>query len=251
MSKKIDAKDETTVEDLRAQLKEQQEKSDRLQKDNEDRQRREDDRARRDKEDADRARAASAQSEPSEEQWVKLEEEYGMERAAIRNTWKLAQRVAAPLAAELNAYKTKDAASDAVRAAKAAAASNDAQFPKYEAHVDEYLSDLSVAEKSDPTRMAKHMERAVLYAQGKARKQGSFRDTQEHETIKDGSTQEQRDDAKAGFGVMEIQGMPLTIDVEKRVDDDFRKKHSDPQREGAVRMNERARWAGQVPVKPR
>jgi|CXWL01.1.fsa_nt_gi hypothetical protein len=250
MSKKADAK-EPTVDELRAQLKAEQERSDRLQKENEDRQRREDERIRREKEDLDRARATTAQAEPSEEQWVKLEEEYGMDRAAIRNTWKLAQRVAAPLAAELNAYKTKDAASDAVRAAKAAAASNDAQFPKYEAHVDEYLSDLSVAEKSDPTRMAKHMERAVLYAQGKARKQGSFRDTEDHDTIKDGMTQEQRDDVKAGFGVMEIQGMPLTIDVEKRVPDDYRKLNADTQREGAVRMNERSKWSAGVPVKPR
>ena len=162
--------DDTTVEDLRAQLKEQQEKSDRLQKDNEDRQRREDERTRSDAREAERVRAASAQAEPSEDQWGKLEEEYGMTRDQIRNTWKLAQRVAAPLAAELNTYKTRDAASEAFRTAKASAASADAQFPKYEAHVDEYIADVSLAEKADPLRLAKHMERAVLYAQGKARK---------------------------------------------------------------------------------
>lgn len=244
-------KDDATVEDLRAQLKEQQEKSDRLQKDNEDRQRREDERVRSEKAAADRISADASKAEPTEEQWVKAEEEYGMTRDQIRSAWKIARNVAAPIAAELNTYKTKDAANEALRVAKAAAASADPQFPKYEANVDEYMADVSVAEKADPARLAKHMERALMFAQGKARKSGSFRDNDDHDTTRDGMTQEQKDDVKAGFGSHEISGIPLTIDIQKRVPDDYRKLHSHPEKEGAVRMNERQKWNTGVPVKPR
>ena len=248
------SKKEATLEDLQAQLKEEKAKSDRLQRESEERQRRQDEEARvRDRETA-RAQAdarAAAEQEPSTEQWEKLETEYGMTKEQIRSSWKIAQKVAGPIAAELAVYKGKEAASEAVRAAKASAAAADAQFPKYEAGVDEYLSDISVAEKSDPARLAKHMERAVLFAQGKARKSGSFRDSEQHDSTRDNMTDEQRDDAKAGFGAHEVDGIPLTIDIRKLVPDDFRKRHADPQKEGAVRMNERATWNAGVPQKPR
>ncbi len=247
-------KNETSVESLQAELKAEREKSDRLQRDSEDRQRKADEEARAQARETERVRAdarAAESAEPSPEQWEKLELEYGMPKEQIKSSWKIAQKVAGPLHAKISAYETRDAASEAVRTAKAAAAANDAQFPKYEAHVDEYLADLSVAEKADPARLAKHMDRALMFAQGKARKSGTFRDNEQHDQTRDSLTQEQRDDAKAGFGSHEISGLPLTIDVQKRVPDDFRKLHADPEKEGAVRMNERSKWNSSVPVKPR
>lgn len=247
MSKKDDT---ATMEDLRTQLKLEQDRSAILQRDNEDRQRRADDQARRDSDEVSRLRNASVNAEPSEEQWVKLEEEYAMTRDVIRNTWKLTQRANAPLVAELQTYRSKDAAADAVRSAKSAAALADPQFSKYEPHVDEYLADISAAEKSDPKSMAKHMDRAINYALGKARKTGTFRDSST-DPIKDGRTQEQKDENTQGFGSHEISGIPLTINVEKRVPDDYRKVHAHPEKEGAVRMNERATWNAGIPTKPR
>jgi hypothetical protein len=246
MSKKI----EDSVEDLRAQLIAEKAKSDQLQKDNENRQRSENERIKREEDERERQRLSAASSEPTEEQWVKLEEEYGMTRDGIRSSWKIAQKVAAPLTAELQGYRVKEAAQEAVRVAKSAALASDPQFPKYEGFVDEYLADVPAYEKSDKNLMAKHMDRALNFAQGKARRAPGFRE-QPSDSPKDGLTQEQKDDAAAGFGSHEISGIPLTINIEKRVPDDFRKLHAHPDKEGGVRMNERSKWNESIPKKPR
>mgnify|MGYP001593859188 CR=1 FL=1 len=242
------------ADELRAELKAEQDKSDALQKDKE----RLDTEAKeaREKAEADdrRARAdaeASRNEAPSEAQWVKLEEEYGMERTEIQKQWRFLQRAQAPLVAELNSYKARDAANDAVSQAKKHLLADDAQFPKYERFVDEYLGDIPMADKADPEKLKRHMDRAVHFARGKARSTDkNFREDVDS-TRDSGSTQEEKDDAAAHFGEFQIAGMPLTITNNKLVPDDFRKRHQHPEQREGVRMNEKARWKDQIPVKPR
>ena len=242
-------------EELREALKAEQDRSDALQRDKEARDKELEDKRKEDQERDRRARAdaaAAAAQQPSEEQWVKLEEEYGMDRAAIQNQWKLIQRTTAPLVAELNTYKTRDAANEAVRLAKEGLKAEDPQFPKFERFVDEYLGDISLSDKANPEALKRHLDRAVHYARGKARSTDkSFRD-EDHDTTRDsGATQEEKDNAAQGFGEFAIAGMPLTITNEKMVPDDFRKRHQHPEQKEGVRMNERARWNDGVPKKPR
>ena len=242
-------------EELREALKAEQDRSDSLQKDKEARDKEREDERKESAERERRARAdaeASRAAEPSEEQWVKLESEYGMTRDAIQSQWKLIQRTTAPLVAELSTYKTRDAANEAVRLAKEGLKVEDPQFPKFERFVDEYLNDLSASDKADPEKLKRHMDRAVHFARGKARSTDkSYRDEDHDSTRDSGATQEEKDNAASGFGEFAIAGMPLTITNEKLVPDDFRKRHAHPEQKEGVRMNERARWNEGVPKKPR
>lgn len=243
-----------TADELREALKAEQEKSDTLQKEKE----RKDEEAREAREKAEaadrRARAdadAARNSQPTEEQWLKLEEEYGMERAEISKQWRFLQKAQAPLVAELNSYKAREASNEAVSQAKKHLMADDAQFPKYERFVDEFLSDVPMADKADPEKLKRHLDRAVHYAKSKARSTDkSFREETD-ETRDAGVSQEDRDNATEGFGEFQISGMPLTIYNQKLVPDDYRKRHAHPEQKEGVRMNERARWKDQVPVKPR
>lgn len=194
-------------------------------------------------------RDRSVNQEPTDEQWATLETKYEMTRDEIKKHWKLVNAANAGIAAELQGYRLKDAASEATNAAKLKAAKADPQFSKYADLVDEYLADVPMAERADPARMERHMDRAVNYARGKARsakRPGLDLDP----AIRDGGG-DQDDKKGEGFGYMEISGLPLQINVEKRVDDDFRKTHSHPERPGAVLMNERKKWNEQIPKKPR
>lgn len=241
-------------DELRTALKEEQEKSDKLQQDKERRDQEAQDRLRDEKARNDRARSdaeAARNAEPSEDQWLKLEAEYGKTRDEIKSDWKLIQRTVAPLQAELNTYRTRDAAVEAVRLAKEGMKAEDPQFPKFERFVDEYLSDIPLADKADPDRLKRHMDRAVHFARGKARATDkSFREDPD-ETRESGASQEEKDSAAEGFGEFAIAGMPLTITNEKMVPDDFRKRHAHPEQKEGVRMNERARWNDNTPKKPR
>lgn len=242
-------------EELREALKAEQDRSDALQKDKEKRdQERETERAEAAERDR-RARAdaaASASQAPTEDQWTKLESEYGMTRDEIQNQWKLIQRTTAPMMAELNTYKARDAANEAVRLAKEGLKVDDPQFPKFERFVDEYLSDLSVSDKADPEKLKRHMDRAVHFARGKARSTDkSYNQEESNQTRDSGTTQEEKDNAAQGFGEFAIAGMPLTITNEKMVPDDFRKRHQHPDQKEGVRMNERAHWNERIPKKPR
>jgi len=252
MSKKDLSK--LTPEQLREELAKEQERSDALQREKEQRDER-DAQERRDREAREaRARAdaeAARNTEPTDEQWVKLEAEYGMTREEIKAAWKIAQRVAAPLAAELNTYKTRDAASEAVRLAKEHIKAEDPQFPKFERFVDEYLGDIPLADKANPEALKRHMDRAVHFARGKARSTDkTFREDVET-TRDDGRTAEEKADAEQGFGEFAVSGMPLTIVNDKLVPDDFRKRHAHPEQKEGVRMNMRAQWNDAVPKKPR
>lgn len=251
MSKKDFSK--LTPEQLRAELEKQQEISDRLQREKEERDRLEDQRRDEERRAEERRRAdaeAARSAEPTEEQWTKLESEYGMTRDEIRASWKLIQRATAPLQAEIGTYKAREAAAEAVRLAKENFRADDPQFPKYERFVDEYLGDVPLAEKADPEKLKKHLDRAVNYAQGKARKTDkSFRE--DVETIRDGASPEEKADAEQGFGEFAVAGMPLTITNDKLVPDDFRRRHAHPEQKEGVRMNMRHQWNEQVPKKPR
>lgn len=242
---------EMTADELREELRLSREKSDTMQKDQERKdQEREDARKREDRVKAD-AEAAKT-TEISEETWLKLEDEYGMDRKAIGAAWKIANRANAPLVAQLNSYKAKEAAGEAILAAKNKVREEDPQFPKYERLVDEYMADVPLAEKADPERMAKHMDRAVHFAKGKARATDkSYREEELDSTREAGASKEELEDAKDHFGSFSFSGMPLTIDNQKLVPDDFRKRHAHPEIKGAVRMDEKARWKDGVPVKPR
>lgn len=236
-----------TEAELRTELEAERTKSEALQKENE---RRDDER--RENERRARADAEAARDQaPTEEQWLKLEGEYGMTRDEIQKQWKLLSRATAPLQAELNTYRAKDAATEAVRLAKEGLKVDDPQFPKYERFVDEYLSDIPLSEKADPERLKRHMEKATHFARGKARSTDKeFRDDPES-TRDSGVTAEERENAAQHFGEFAIAGMPLTITNEKLVPDDFRKRHAHPDQKEGVRMNERARWNDGVPKKPR
>jgi hypothetical protein len=241
-------------DELRAELEKEQKRSDALQREKEARDERdEQDRRDRDAREA-RARAdarAAQEQEPSEEQWQRLETEYDMTRDEIKKSWKLLQRATAPLAAQLQTYQTRDAAAEAVRQAKDGIKSEDPQFPKYERFVDEYLSDVPLADKADPDKLKRHMDRAVHYAQGKARKTDKTFREEVDSTRDNGASQEERDAAAEGFGEFAVAGMPLTISNEKLVPDDFRKRHAHPEQKEGVRMNMRSQWNEGVPKKPR
>lgn len=243
-----------SADELREALKAEQDRSDTLQKDKERRDQEASDRQRADNDRAARARAdaeAARSSEPTEDQWVKLEAEYDMTRDEIKKSWKLIQRTTAPLQAQLATYQTRDAATEAVRLAKEDIKAEDPQFPKFERFVDEYLADIPLADKADADRLKRHMDRAVHFARGKARATDkTFREDAE-ETRESGQTQEEKDNAAEHFGEFAIAGMPLTITNDKLVPDDFRKRHQHPEQKEGVRMNERARWNEGVPKKPR
>ncbi len=241
-------------DELRVALKAEEEKSDKLQQDKERRDQEAQDRAREDKARQDRTRAdadAARNSEPSEDQWLKLEAEYDMPRDDIKKSWKLIQRTTAPLQAELNTYRTRDAAQEAVRLAKDGIKAEDPQFPKFERFVDEYLSDIPLADKANPESLKRHMDRALHFARGKARATDKNFREEVDETRDTGATGEEKANAEQGFGEFAIAGMPLTITNEKLVPDDFRKRHAHPDQKEGVRMNERARWNDGVPKKPR
>lgn len=243
-------------EQLREELEKQQELSDRLQREKEDRDRKDDERKAEERRAADAraadARAAAAGAEPSEEQWTALEKEYGMERDDIRKSWKLIQRATAPLQAELATFRGRDAASEAVRLAKEGLRVDDPQFPKYERFVDEYLGDISLSDKSDPEKLKRHLDRAVHYAQGKARKSDkSYREDADITRDNGSMSEQEKTDAAQHFGEFAFAGMPLTIQNDKLVPDDFRKRHQHPDQKEGVRMNERHRWSEGVPKKPR
>lgn len=193
-------------------------------------------------------RDRNVNAEPSEEQWATLETKYEMTRDEIKKHWKLVNAANAGIAAELQGYRLKDAATETTNAAKMKAAKADPQYSKYADLVDEYLADLTLAERADPARMEKHMDRAVNFARGKAR--SAKRPGIDENTIRD--TGDSKDNkAGEGFGYMEVAGIPLQINVEKKVPDEYRKLHSHPEREGAVLMNERQKWNEQIPKKPR
>lgn len=240
-----------SADDLRVALKEEQDRSDVLQKDKESRDAAD---AARQRDDNARARADSAaarSAEPSEDQWVKLESEYDMTRDEIKKSWKLIQNTTRPLQAAIATYQTRDAAAEAVRLAKEGVKAQDPQFPKFERFVDEYLSDIPLSDKADPDIMKRHMDRAVHFAKGKARATDkNFREDHD-ETREIGVSADEKANADQGFGEFAIAGMPLTITNEKLVPDDFRKRHSHPDQKEGVRMNERSRWAEGVPKKPR
>ena len=243
-----------SADELREALKAEQDRSDTLQKDKERRDTEAADRLRQDNDRAARARAdadAARNTEPTEDQWVKLESEYDMTRDEIKKSWKLIQRTTAPLHAKLATYETRDAATEAVRLAKEGIKAEDPQFPKFERFVDEYLNDISLNDKADPERLKRHMDRAVHFARGKARSTDkSFREDPD-ETREAGQSDEDKANAEQGFGEFAVAGMPLTITNEKLVPDDFRKRHKHPEQKEGVRMNERSRWNDGVPKKPR
>lgn len=243
-----------SADDLRIELEAERTKSDTLQREKEQRDERDaQDRRDRDARDA-RARAdaeASRNAEPTEDQWVKLEAEYDMTRDEIKKSWKLIQRTTLPLQAKLATYETRDAAQEAVRLAKEGIKAEDPQFPKFERFVDEYLNDIPLADKANADSLKRHMDRAVHFARGKARATDkTFREDPET-TRESNQSPEEKADAEAGFGTFEIAGMPLTVQNDKLVPDDFRKRHQHPEQKEGVRMNERARWAEGVPKKPR
>lgn len=243
-----------SADELRAELAKQEDRSDTLQREKEQRDER-DAQERRDRDQRDaRTRAdaeASRNAEPSEDQWLKLEAEYGKTRDEIKSDWKLIQRITLPLQAKLATYETRDAAQEAVRLAKEGIKAEDPQFPKFERFVDEYLADIPLADKANADSLKRHMDRAVHFARGKARATDkNFRE--DTETIREsGASAEEKADAEAGFGTFEIAGMPLTVQNDKLVPDDFRKRHQHPEQKEGVRMNERARWNDGVPKKPR
>lgn len=245
---------EMTKDELEAELEKERERSAKLQRDNE-RAEEERERARKDEEARlARTRAdveASKNAEPTEEQWVALEAEYEMDRKQIRAAWKIAQKANAPLHAELQTLRARDASSEAVRLAKEHIRANDPQLPKYERFVDEYLADIPMADKADPDKLKRHMERAVHFGRGKARAEKVLRDDGDETISEGGGTEKEKEAAKSGFGEFAISGMPLTIKNERLVPDDFRKRHAHPDKDGAVRMDEKARWKEQIPVKPR
>jgi hypothetical protein len=243
-----------SAEELRIELAKEQDRSDSLQREKEQRDERDvqERREREQRESRTRADAeASRNAEPTEDQWVKLESEYDMTRDEIKKSWKLIQRTTLPLQAKLATYETRDAATEAVRLAKEGIKAEDPQFPKFERFVDEYLGDVPLAEKADAERLKRHMDRAVHYARGKARSTDkTFREDPEN-TREAGQTDEEKSNSEQGFGEFAIAGMPLTITNDKLVPDDFRKRHQHPEQKEGVRMNERSRWNDGVPKKPR
>jgi hypothetical protein len=252
MAKKNEDLKGKTAEELSAILATEREDSAKRQEEHERREnQREEDRkaaearTRQLQEDRDR----NTNQEPTDEQWGALETKYEMTRDEIKKHWKLVNAANAGIAAELQGYRLKDAASETTSAALRKAAKADPQFPKYADLVDEYLADLSLSEKADPVKMEKHMDRAVNYARGKARaaKRPGIQDLDQTRDAGEGADNKDGE----GFGMMEVAGLPLQIHVEKRVDDDFRKTHSHPERPGAVLMNERKKWNDQIPKKPR
>jgi hypothetical protein len=250
MSKKNDDLKGKTAEELSAILATEREESARRQEDHERREAARAEAARVEQQRQDNLRAdrdRTVDKEPSEDQWVSLEAKYEMTRDEIKKHWKLVTAANAGIASELNAYRLKDAANEITNAAKLKAAKADPQYPKYSDLVDEYLADLSLAERADPAKMEKHMDRAVNFARGKAR--AAKRPGLDTDTIRDNSGEDNKDGE--GFGMMEISGLPLQINVEKKVPDDYRKLHTHPERPGAVLMNERQKWNDQIPKKPR
>ncbi len=201
-------------------------------------------RAQQIREDRDRA----TNQEPTDEQWATLETKYDMTRDEIKKHWKLVTAANAGIAAELQGYRLKEAANSATEAAKRKAAKDDPQFPKYADLVDEFLADVPLGDKADPAKMEKHMDRAINYARGKAR---SSKRPDIDPPIRDGNEGSGDDKKGEGFGRMEVSGLPLTIDIEKRVPDEYRKDHSHPEKKDAVLMNERKKWNEQIPRKPR
>ena len=80
---------------------------------------------------------------------------------------KIATAAAIPAWQKVSALEQELKVEKTINSAKKDALAADPQFQKLEAHVDEYLDNVSVDDKIDPAKMKKHMEIATVYARGK------------------------------------------------------------------------------------
>jgi hypothetical protein len=192
--------------------------------------------------------APAPDAEPTEEQWQDLEAQYGMPREEIKKNHKLIVSVVAPIAQENARLKAQLAVDKNVKTALKDLASSEPQFSKLEKFVNEYLEDVSEADKADPARLKKAMEKAVFYAKGKAPKADKKNEREVPEVDKHLEDDEQARHTRNKdefYGVHEGDGKVIRafkIKVDKKVPDDYREKHAHPDGEGGILVDERAEW---------
>lgn len=234
MKKKLE---EMSKEELQAELKSQQEATRVLEK-----------------EKSDLAKAIEAgkrdNDEPNEAQWGALEKKFDMTREELTRSYEFHRQAAAPLYAQLQRadIQRTAAANSATLIEKIKEA--DPQYPKFATHVKEYLADVSELEMADPEKAQKHLDRAVHFARGKARSLGGDNPGGQ---ITDNTSPDKDDTNPAEYwGEAKASFAPLTIVLEKRVEDDYRKlhQHPDPDQKGAIMVNEKAEWKRQTPQRP-
>jgi hypothetical protein len=194
------------------------------------------------------------QNEPSEEQWVDLEAQYGMPREELRKNHKLIVSIVAPIAAENARLRREMSVDKNVKTAVAELAGKDPQFSKYEKFVHEYLEDVSAEDKADPARLKKQLDKAVFYAKGRAPQAPKKGERELPEVDKNlEEDEEARRSKEEMFGVHEGDGKVIRsfkIKVEKKVPDEYRDKHAHPDGIGIL-VDERAEWDEGVAQRPR
>ena len=188
--------------------------------------------------------AAPVADQPlTDEQWASLEEQTGMPRKQIEATWNMAQTAAGKARAEVVSLRTDLA----VERAKKAEQRADPAFGKLEKWVDEYLADVSDADKADPAKLAKHMGKAKLYAKGAAREADpNSRVPGSRVPPPPGGkvlvNVDKEEGATMKEEVFEDPHRGIRLTVRPRVSDAYRKKNAHPDVEGGVMIRDRDEW---------
>ena len=164
----------------------------------------------------------------------------------VESIGRIAGMVALPAFQKAELLQQELAVERTVNRAKKEAAEADPQFSKLEVHVDAYLDGISVAEKSDPVKMKKHMETATFYAKGKMGVTAAPTRRQAPSTIKDEGNGEgdldTGDDTLSKAEKWQSANGKVTIDVIPRVSAAVRKLHAHPDFPGAVQINPSEEW---------
>lgn len=233
-----------TVDELRAELKAEQDKTSALSA-----QKAEVDEALKVAKAIEKKAAQNDDGQLTEEQWAAAEKKFGMEREELERALAFHKAVSAPLYAKIHDADVERAAERNMATLTEKVKDKDREYPKYALHVKEFLADVSKADLADPAKAEKVMEKAVLFARGKARSLGGDNPGGNFE---DRSAQGAGDgDANPNehWGEVRTNFAPLTFMLEKLVPDEYRKlhKHPDPEQPGAVQINEKADWKAGIP----
>lgn len=236
--------EDMTAEELRTELKKEKDTTTRLEADK----KAAEDRARA-VEDAGREHGSG---EPTDAQWLALEKRFGMDRDEIKRGWEFHRQLSAPLYAKIAQHEVKSAAEANVETLLDKAKAGDSQYPKYAAHVKEFLADVSASDLADPAKAEKLVDRAINFGRGKARTMGGDNPggrIEDEGSRGDGKGTETPDEH---WGAVKAEFAPLSFNLEKRVPDEYRAmhKHPDPAQKGAVQINETQEWKNQIPVRP-
>ena len=196
---------------------------------------------------APKSAAPADEASLTEEQWVSLEAKYGKDRDQLKKDWEFTNAALAPLRNENAQFKGELAADKNVKAAIKAAAGKDSQFSKIEGPVREFIDRLPIEIRSDPKRLAEEMKFAVAYGKGSVpQAQGGGRREAPNVEKKPEAAFTGEEESEELYGKHRDEKRNFTIDVDRKVDKEYRKVNEHSEHHGGVEINHKDEWTKQV-----